>query len=167
MHKHVCQLCTKFKSIARCTQSCFAGLPQSVAASFVDRIMPNIRSVQSRSTKPAQSYWSSQTSTCLHCYLYQNSLVDPSIIQATPALPTTLRQVLSSSSVQVATLNGHESSVLLQECSSAHKMRRSLHRPGFDRAFRNLRAAPCQGPDAEGACPLLSCKVVHFVPENS
>ena len=26
--------------------------------------------------------------------------------------------------------------------------------PGFDRACRNLQAAPCQGPDAEGACPL-------------
>ena len=34
---------------------------------------------------------------------------------------------------------------------------------GFDRAFRKLGAAPCQGPDAEGACPLISCNVLHYV----
>lgn len=35
--------------------------------------------------------------------------------------------------------------------------------PGFDRAFRNPGAAPCQGLDAEGAFPLVSCNVVHNV----
>ena len=39
--------------------------------------------------------------------------------------------------------------------------------PGFDRAFRNLGAAPSQGPDAEGACPLLFCNVAHYVLVNS
>ena len=34
---------------------------------------------------------------------------------------------------------------------------------GFGRAFRHLGAAPCQGPDAEGSCPLLLCDVVHYV----
>ena len=31
---------------------------------------------------------------------------------------------------------------------------------GFDRAFRNLGPAPYQGPDGEGACPLLLCNVL-------
>ena len=34
---------------------------------------------------------------------------------------------------------------------------------GFDRAFRTLGAAPCQGPDAEGACRLMLCNVLHYV----
>ena len=34
---------------------------------------------------------------------------------------------------------------------------------GFDRAFRNLGPAPCQGPDAEGSCFLIVCNVSHNV----
>ena len=49
--------------------------------------------------------------------------------------------------------NNHLRKIIAQFCTGSHS--------GFDRAFRNLGAAPCQGPDAEGACPLFSCDVVH------
>lgn len=40
----------------------------------------------------------------------------------------------------------------------------SLSGAAFDGCFRNLEgAAPCQDLDAEEACPLLSCNVVHYV----
>ena len=38
---------------------------------------------------------------------------------------------------------------------------------GVSRAFRKLGAAPCRGPDAEEACPLLLCNAVHHVLANS
>lgn len=37
-----------------------------------------------------------------------------------------------------------------------------LH-PGFDRTFTNWGAAPPQGPEAEGACPVLFCNLLHDV----
>lgn len=39
----------------------------------------------------------------------------------------------------------------------------NVSRKGFDRAFRNPGAAPCQGFDVEGVCCLISCNVVHNV----
>lgn len=34
---------------------------------------------------------------------------------------------------------------------------------GFKRSRREVGAAPCEGPDAEGACPLIFCNDVHHV----
>ena len=52
-------------------------------------------------------------------------------------------------------------------CVCVWRLSLKLVLSGFDRAFRNLGAAPCQGPDAEGAWPLLLCNVVHYVLVNS
>lgn len=51
---------------------------------------------------------------------------------------------------------------LYRESSSERHLR-----PGFDRAFRNMRTAPCQVPDAEGACRLLLSNSLHYVLVNS
>ena len=68
------------------------------------------------------------------------------------------------------------SSLIHGSMKSASEVRNGLRRcfsrwqgptAGFDRAFGNLGAAPCHGPDAQGACPLLLCNVVCNVLVNS
>lgn len=39
--------------------------------------------------------------------------------------------------------------------------------PGFNGAFKRLGAAPCQGLESEGACPLILSNVVHNVLVNT
>ena len=89
-------------------------------------------------------------------YLDQNDAHEQSLGQSDGSLPgpeQTLNQSINQSINMAANVNIDISTLTCQT--------------GFDRAFRNLGVAPCQGPDAEGACPLFLCDVVHYVLVNS
>ena len=49
----------------------------------------------------------------------------------------------------------------------AHKEYPTFIAEVFNSAFRNLGAAPSQGPGAEGACPLVLCSLLRYLLVNS
>ena len=56
--------------------------------------------------------------------------------------------------------------LIVQPCCKATDSNIAAWSSGFDRAYRNLGAAPCQGSHAEGAWPLVLCNAGHYVLEN-